>query len=163
MEGILMKAATDTRVIREEFLSFKLGLEEYAIEILQVREIRAHEAVTRIANTPGFIKGVIHLRGAIVPIVDMRIKFGTPHGIDASTVMIVLDINGRRIGILVDAVSDVVALSPDEIRPAPPMQGVIDAGFIRGLAPVEGRMLILLDITRLMSSREMALADEAAG
>jgi len=159
-----MKAATEARVAREEFLSFKLGQEEYAIDILQVREIRAHEAVTRIANTPGFIKGVIHLRGAIVPIVDMRIKFGTPHaGIDASTVMIVLDINGRPIGILVDAVSDVVALSPDEIRAAPPMQGVIDAGFIRGLAPVEGRMLILLDITRLMSSREMALADEAAG
>jgi len=148
---------------RDEFLSFRLGEEEYAIDILQVQEIRAHEPVTRIAHAPGFIKGVINLRGNIVPIVDMRLKFGLAKaGYDMFTVMIILNIGGRVMGIVVDAVSDVVALLPEEVRPAPNIAGAIESGFIRGLAPIEGRMLIVVDIAALMTSRDMALIEEAA-
>jgi purine-binding chemotaxis protein CheW len=150
-------------VARDEFLSFRLGGEEYAIDILQVQEIRAHEPVTRIAHAPDFIKGVINLRGSIVPIVDLRVKFGLADArFDTFTVVIILNIAKRVMGVVVDAVSDVVALAADEIRPAPEMSGAIDSGFIRGLAPQEGRMLIIIDIARLMTSREMALVAEAA-
>lgn len=154
---------TESLAARDEFLSFRLGAEEYAIDIMQVREIRAHEKVTRIAGAPEFIRGVVNLRGNIVPIVDLRMKFGFANAsYDASTVVIILNIAHRLMGIVVDAVSDVVAMLPDEIRPAPDMTGTIDSGFIRGLAPLEGRMLIVLDIARLMTSREMALVAEAA-
>ena len=151
-----------TQAERDEFLSFRLGAEEYAIDILQVREIRAHEPVTRIANAPEFIRGVINLRGNIVPIVDLRLKFGHEAGYNSFTVVIILNIADRLMGIVVDAVSDVVALLPEQVRPAPSLAGAIESGFIRGLAPVEGRMLIVIDIARLMTSRDMALVDEAA-
>jgi purine-binding chemotaxis protein CheW len=148
---------------RDEFLSFRLGAEEYAIDILQVREIRAHGPVTRIAGTPDFIRGVINLRGHIVPIVDLRMKFGhASAGHDASTVVIILAIEERLMGIVVDAVCDVVALLPGEVRPAPDMMTTIDAGFIRGLAPLDARMLIVIDIAKLMTSRDMALVAQAA-
>ena len=154
---------SDNRAGREEFLSFRLGDEEYAIDILQVREIRAHEPVTRIANAPQFIRGVINLRGNIVPIVDLRVKFGQADAkYDAFTVVIILNIAQRLMGIVVDAVSDVVALLPEQIRAAPHLGGAIDASFIRGLAPVDGRMLIVMDIARLMTSQDMALVEEAA-
>jgi purine-binding chemotaxis protein CheW len=153
---------SDSLVARDEFLSFRLGNEEYAIDILQVREIRAHEPVTRIANAPEFIRGVINLRGNIVPIVDLRLKFGQQAGYDAFTVVIILNIAERLMGIVVDAVSDVVALLPEQVRPAPNLAGAIESGFIRGLAPIEGRMLIVVDIARLMTSREMALVEQAA-
>ncbi|MGZ5037841.1 MAG: chemotaxis protein CheW [Usitatibacter sp.] len=147
---------------REEFLSFRLGAEEYAIDILQVREIRAQDPVTRIAGAPAFIRGVINLRGQIVPIVDLRVKLGHDAGYGALTVVIILNIAERPMGIVVDAVSDVVALLPGEIRPAPEMSLSLDAGFIRGLAPLDERMLIVMDIARLMTSRDMALVAQAA-
>jgi purine-binding chemotaxis protein CheW len=153
---------SESLVARDEFLSFRLGNEEYAIDILQVREIRAHEPVTRIANAPEFIRGVINLRGNIVPIVDLRLKFGQEAGYNAFTVVIILNIAERLMGIVVDAVSDVVALLPEQVRPAPNLAGAIESGFIRGLAPIEGRMLIVVDIARLMTSREMALVEQAA-
>ena len=153
----------ETRVNRDEYLSFRLGTEEYAIDILQVREIRAHEPVTRIANAPAFIKGVINLRGSIVPIVDMRLKFGLDQAAyDRFTVVIILNIAKRVMGIVVDAVCDVVALTAEEVRPAPTLGGAIESGFIRGLAPIDGRMLIVVDIARLMTSRDMALVEEVA-
>ncbi len=153
----------ESRVNRDEYLSFRLGTEEYAIDILQVREIRAHEPVTRIANAPAFIKGVINLRGSIVPIVDMRLKFGLGEAdYDRFTVVIILNIAKRVMGIVVDAVCDVVALSAEEVRPAPVLGGAIESGFIRGLAPIDGRMLIVVDIARLMTSRDMALVEEVA-
>jgi purine-binding chemotaxis protein CheW len=153
----------ESRVNRDEYLSFRLGTEEYAIDILQVREIRAHEPVTRIANAPDFIKGVINLRGSIVPIVDMRLKFGLGEAAyDRFTVVIILNIAKRVMGIVVDAVCDVVALAAEEVRPAPTLGGAIESGFIRGLAPIDGRMLIVVDIARLMTSRDMALVEEVA-
>jgi purine-binding chemotaxis protein CheW len=150
-------ATVRNQVAVEEFLTFNLGGEEYAIDILQVQEIRALESVTRIANAPSFIKGVINLRGTIVPIVDLRVKFGMTDTASRSPVVIILSIAGRVIGVVVDAVSDVVGLTAEQIRPAPEVGSAIASGFIRGLAPLDARMLILVDIERLMSSDEVAL------
>ena len=147
-------------VALQEFLTFTLGDEEYAIDILKVQEIRGYDAVTKIANTPAFIKGVINLRGIIVPIVDMRIKFNLGEAIyNDFTVVIVLNIGRRVIGIVVDSVSDVMSLAADAISAAPEF-AMFDTEFLLGLASVDGRMLILLDIERLMSSADMALIDE---
>lgn len=150
----------ETRKLRE-FLTFNLGNEEYAIDILKVQEIRGYEAVTRIANTPAFIKGVINLRGVIVPIVDMRIKFNMGEPVyNEFTVAIILNIGKRIIGVVVDTVSDVVSLAEDEIHPAPEF-GTFDMQFLMGLAAVNERMLILIDIERLMTSSEMALVEQS--
>jgi purine-binding chemotaxis protein CheW len=146
-----------------EFLAFTLGSEEYGIDILKVQEIRGYESVTRIANAPEFIKGVINLRGIIIPVVDMRIKFklGTPV-YDQFTVVIILNISGRIMGMVVDSVSDVTTLSADQIKPAPEMGAVFDSDYLVGLGTVDERMLILIDIDRLMSSSEMGLVEKLA-
>jgi purine-binding chemotaxis protein CheW len=145
-----------------EFLSFTLGKEEYGIDILKVQEIRGYEAVTRIANAPEFIKGVVNLRGIIVPIVDMRIKFnlGEPT-YDQFTVVIILNISGRIMGMVVDSVSDVITLSPEQIKPAPEMGAAFNTDYLVGLGTLEDRMLILVDIDKLMSSAEMGLIEQA--
>jgi purine-binding chemotaxis protein CheW len=146
-----------------EFLAFTLGKEEYGIDILKVQEIRGYETVTRIANAPEFIKGVINLRGIIVPIVDMRIKFnlGTPT-YDQFTVVIILNIAGRVVGMVVDSVSDVITLSPEQIKPAPEMGTALNTEHLIGLGTLDQRMLILVDIDKLMSSAEMGLIEKLA-
>lgn len=150
------------QVIAGEFLTFVLGGEEYAIDILKVQEIRGYDAVTRIAGAPEFIKGVINLRGVIVPIVDLRIKFRAGKAeYTPFTVVIILNIGHRVVGVVVDGVSDVMTLAPEQIRPAPEFTSSIRNEFIVGLGSVGERMLVLLDIGRLMSSQEMALVDEA--
>jgi len=143
----------------QEFLTFRLGAEEYAIEILKVREIRGWEDPTAIVNAPDFIKGVINLRGTIVPIVDLRVKFKGEAKYDEFTVVIILSVSDRLIGIVVDAVSDVMTLTAEQIRPAPAFGADIGAQFITGLGTVGERMLILTDVERLMTSREMQLMD----
>ncbi|MFN7726245.1 MAG: chemotaxis protein CheW [Rubrivivax sp.] len=147
-----------------EYLSFKLGAEEYGIDILRVQEIRGYEAPTRIANSPPFIKGVVNLRGVIVPIVDMRVRFNMDDvQYNSFTVVIILNIAGRTVGMVVDSVSDVLELEGDHIKAAPEFNGAIDATFITGLGTVKQgdteRMLILMDIEALMKSPEMALMD----
>jgi len=143
-----------------EFLTFRLGAEEYAIEILKVQEIRGWETPTAIANTPEFIKGVINLRGIIVPIVDLRLKFRLGQAqYDEFTVVIILSVARRVIGIVVDAVSDVITLLPAQMRPAPEFGAALDTRFITGLGTVGERMLILTDIERLMTSRDMQLIE----
>ena len=146
-----------------EYLAFTLGSEEYGIDILKVQEIRGYETVTRIANAPEFIKGVINLRGIIIPVVDMRIKFnlGTPT-YDQFTVVIILNIAGRIMGMVVDSVSDVTTLMPDQIKPAPEMGTAFNSDYLTGLGTVDERMLILIDIDKLMSSSEMGLMDRMA-
>ncbi len=141
-----------------EYLAFKLGEEEYGIDILKVQEIRGYENVTRIANAPAFIKGVINLRGIIVPIVDMRIKFnlGTP-SYDEFTIVIVLNLRGKVVGMVVDSVSDVTTLTTQQIRPAPDMAGVFDSDYLIGLGTLDERMLILVDIDKLMGSPEIGV------
>jgi purine-binding chemotaxis protein CheW len=143
-----------------EVLSFTLGSEEYAIDILTVQEIRGYEPVTRIANAPNFIKGVINLRGAILPVVDLRIKFGLREPVyDQFTVVIILHINKRTMGIVVDSVSDVTTLHPHQIKQAPSGGTAFSADYLLGLGIVDERMLILLEIEKLMSSKEMGLVD----
>ena len=146
-----------------EFLSFKLGAEEYGIDIQKVQELRGYDAVTRIANAPTFIKGVVNLRGIIVPIIDMRIKFnlGEP-SYNEFTVVIVLNIAGRVVGMVVDSVSDVITLKAEQIKPAPEMGASLDTDYLIGLGTLDERMLILVDIDRLMSSDEMGLVETAA-
>ncbi len=146
-----------------EFLAFTLGSEEYGIDILRVQEIRGYEPVTRIANAPAFIKGVVNLRGTIIPVVDMRIKLnlGSPT-YDQFTVVIILNIEGRVVGMVVDSVSDVTTLSEAQIKPAPEVGTVFDSEYLIGLGTIGERMLILVEIDKLMSSPEMGLMERIA-
>jgi purine-binding chemotaxis protein CheW len=146
-----------------EFLTFTLGDEEYGVEILKVQEIRGYDTVTSIAHAPSFIKGVINLRGLIVPIVDMRIKFSLGKvEYNEFTVVIILNIANRVVGIVVDSVSDVITLNGEQIRPAPQLGAAVDTAYILGLGSVDERMIILVDIERLMTQPEMALIDQQA-
>ena len=143
-----------------EFLAFTLGEEEYGVDILKVQEIRGYEAVTTIANSPAFIKGVINLRGVIVPIVDMRIKFELGKvAYDQFTVVIILNVANRVVGMVVDGVSDVITLGPEQVKPAPEFGAALDTQYIIGLGTVDERMLILMDIERLMTSQDMSLTN----
>ncbi|MHB1238534.1 MAG: chemotaxis protein CheW [Gallionella sp.] len=145
-----------------ELLTFTLGAEEYAIDILKVQEIRGYDAVTSIANTAEFIKGVINLRGSIVPIVDMRIKFRLGRvSYDETTVVIILNVANRVVGMVVDGVSDVLTLKAEQIKPAPEFGAGMDTRYLQGLGTVDERMLILVDIEKLMTSREMELVEAA--
>ena len=145
-----------------EFLTFTLGDEEYGVEILKVQEIRSYEEPTTIANAPPFIKGVVNLRGVIVPIVDMRIKFGLGSSeYNQFTVVIILNVAQRVVGMVVDSVSDVIQLSGEQIREAPQFGASLDTEYITGLGTVDERMLILMDIEKLMTSNDMALTNGA--
>ncbi|QOL50119.1 chemotaxis protein CheW [Massilia litorea] len=146
-----------------EALAFKLGNEEYGIKILKVQEIRGYESVTRIASAPEHVKGVVNLRGTIVPIVDMRIKFklGEPT-YNQFTVVIILNIQDRVVGMVVDSVSDVISLTADQIKPAPDLGGALTTDYLVGLGTVDERMIILVDIDRLMSSEEMGVIESIA-
>lgn len=141
-----------------EFLTFTLGKEEYGIDILAVQEIRGYDAVTRIPDSPEFVKGVINLRGTIVPVVDLRIKFklGTVN-YDAFTVMIILNVGTRVVGVVVDSVSDVVGLTKKQIAPPPEFGVSFNTRYLNGLATIDGRMLILVDIEKLLAGSEVDL------
>lgn len=148
-----------------EFLVFTLGEEEYGIPILKVQEIRGYDAasVTRIANVPAFIKGVTNLRGVIVPIVDLRMKFNLGRvEYNAQTVVIILNLDQRVVGIVVDGVSDVLMLNGSQISNAPEFGAMLSAEYLTGLGTLDDRMLILVDIERLMTSEEMALVEKVA-
>ena len=149
--------------LASEYLTFTLGNEEYAIDILKVQEIRGYEKPTLIANAPSFIKGVTNLRGTIVPIVDLRIKFnlGNVEYTDF-TVVIILNLSGRVVGVVVDSVSDVIMLTTSQIRPAPDFSALFDTRYIAGLAKHDDRMVIVTDIEQLMTSADMMLIEEAA-
>src|ERR1700761_874272 len=151
-------ASADAHVGASEFLAFQLGEEEYGIDIQKVQEIRAYEPVTRMANALPYVKGVVNLRGIIVPIIDMRIKLelGEP-SYDHLTVVIVLNIAGRTIGMVVDRVSDVITLTPEQSKPAPDMGSAVATDNLVGLGTIEDRMLVLVDIDRLMTSDDMGL------
>lgn len=146
-----------------EYLAFRLGQEEYGLNILSVQEIRNYDQVTRLANAPGYLKGVVNLRGHIVPIVDMRVKFDLREPVyDQFTVVIVLNLSGHTIGMVVDAVSDVITLAADQVKPPPTMGTAVDTDYLIGLGTVDERMLILVDIARLMGSSELGLLDRLA-
>lgn len=155
--GTVGENENDGRI--DEFLIFKLGTEEYAIDILRVQEIRGYDGVTRLAQAPAFIKGVIDLRGVIVPVVDLRLKFGHRAEYNAFTVVIILNVLNRQLGVVVDGVSDVMPLSRQQIRPPPSFSANFDTRYILGMASLDERMLIVTDIEKLMSAEEMALVN----
>lgn len=147
----------------QEFLAFKLGAEEYGIRILKVQELRGYESVTTIANTPAYIKGVVNLRGVIVPIIDMRIKFNLSAPVyNEFTVVVILIIEGHTLGMVVDSVSDVITLAHDDVKPAPKMGSAIDTEYLLGLGTLDERLIILIDIDRFMSSNEVGLIKKLA-
>ncbi|CNF65830.1 chemotaxis protein CheW [Yersinia mollaretii] len=147
----------------QEYLIFTLGKEEYGIEILKVQEIRGYDRVTRIANTPDFITGVMNLRGVIVPIIDLRVKFQLPSAdINENTVIIVLNLANRIVGIVVDGVSDVLALNAEQVKPAPDFSATLSTKYLLGLGTLNDRMLILVDIEKLLNSEEMEIVDHVA-
>ena len=150
-------AALQTDDVSEEFLTFALADEEYGVEILKVQEIRGYDTVTRLPEAPDYIKGVINLRGTIVPVIDMRLKFHLVAEYTALTVMIVLNVADRVVGMVVDSVSDVVRLGGEQIRAVPELGATIDRQYVTGIGTFDERMLILLDIERLMGSAEMGL------
>ena len=164
--AISPSAVSATTTSLREFLAFKLGAEEYGIDILRVQEIRSYEQPTRIANAPPFIKGVVNLRGVIVPIIDLRLKLGCETvEYNDFTVVVVLNVRGRVVGAVVDSVSDVLQLGSESIKPAPELNSSVDASYITGIGTVKNgqgekevaRMLILMDIEGLMSSADMGL------
>ncbi|AMJ56828.1 MULTISPECIES: chemotaxis protein CheW [Stenotrophomonas] len=149
-----------------EYLSFTLGNEHYGVDILKVQEIRGYDAVTRVPDAPDYIKGVINLRGTIVPVIDLRLKLRLDEArYDAFTVMIVLNVEDRVVGIVVDSVSDVIPLNADQIRPTPEFGAAVDTRFISGIGTQDDRMLILLDIETLLDTADLgqpSTAEEAA-
>ena len=163
MAGLATVSKLAGETVGQEFLIFTLGNEEYGIDILKVQEIRGYDQVTRIANTPDFIKGVTNLRGVIVPIIDLRVKFAQ-QGVsyDENTVVIVLNFGQRVVGIVVDGVSDVLSLTAEQIRPAPEFAVTLATEYLTGLGALGERMLSLVDIEKLLSSEEMALVDNVA-
>ena len=151
-------ATADAPTAIREFLAFKLGGEEYGIDILRVQEIRSYEKPTRIANAPDFIKGVVNLRGVIVPIIDMRLKLQLAQAdYDPFTVVIVLNIGRRVMGMVVDAVSDVITLQPEQLHAAPPFNAGIAGEHLLAIGAVDDRMLILVDIEKFMSAADIGL------
>lgn len=163
MAGLETVSKLAGETVGQEFLIFTLGNEEYGIDILKVQEIRGYDQVTRIANTPAFIKGVTNLRGVIVPIIDLRVKFAQQDvSYDENTVVIVLNFGQRVVGIVVDGVSDVLSLTTEQIRPAPEFAVTLATEYLTGLGSLGERMLILVDIEKLLSSEEMSLVDSVA-
>lgn len=160
MAGLATVTKLAGETVGQEFLIFTLGAEEYGIDILKVQEIRGYDQVTRIANTPAFIKGVTNLRGVIVPIIDLRVKFAQQDvSYNENTVVIVLNFDQRVVGIVVDGVSDVLSLTTEQIRPAPEFAVTLATEYLTGLGSLGERMLILVDIEKLLSSEEMSLID----
>ncbi len=158
------QAAEQTRTIAptslREFLAFKLGAEEYGIDILRVQEIRSYEPPTRIAKAPAHVLGVVNLRGVIVPIVDMRLMFKLERAeYDSFTVVIVLNIGGRVMGMVVDAVSDVITLTPEQLRAVPEFSSSIASDHLLAIGAIDERLLILVDIEKLMTSPELGLVE----
>jgi purine-binding chemotaxis protein CheW len=150
---------TSNRPGGRQFLTFRIGAEEYGLDILRVQEIRSYEAPTRVANAPAFVKGVVNLRGVIVPILDLRIRLGQASEYNSFTVVIVLNVGQRVVGIVVDSVSDVLELAADEIKPRPEVPAAMDARFITGLGKLNDRMLILLDIESMIRSPDFGLVE----
>lgn len=158
-----MEARTTTREESREVLVFALGGEEYGVDILKVQEIRGYEKVTPIPAAPAYLKGVVNLRGIIVPVIDLRVKFGMADPTyDSLTVVIILRIAGRVVGIVVDGVSDVVRLAPGDVKAAPQLGSLVDSSFLAGLATQDNRMILLIDIEKFLSSGELQLITQAA-
>jgi len=143
-------------------LTFSLAGEEYGLDILAVREIRGWTPVTRIPQAPHYVLGVLNLRGAIVPVLDLRLRFGlVREAYDATTVTVVVSVNERPFGVVVDAVSDVVDVPADQIRPVPDMGTAVDTEYLKGLTSVQDRMVLLLDVDKLLQPQDAQMLEAA--
>ncbi len=146
-----------------QFLTFRLLDEEYGVDILQVQEIKNYSHITPIPNTPTYVKGAMNLRGTVVPIVDLRIKFDMPEAeYTQYTVIIVVMINERVVGMVVDAVSDVLNVGKEDFEPAPSMGGEVDTSFMKGLAKNGDRLITLLNIDKVVGLHDLQIDDDAS-
>ena len=149
----LASQAADTH----QFLTFALGQEEYGVEILKIQEIKGYSAITPLPNAPAYVKGVLNLRGTIVPIVDLRQKFALPEvAYTQFTVIVVVQVQGKVMGFIVDAVSDVLTVQGADIQPTPDLHGQVDTSFLNGLARSGEKLIILLDIDKVLTASEAA-------
>ena len=158
--GDMMSASDDG----QQYLTFILAGEEYGVDILRVQEIKGWDSVTQIPNTPKYVRGVINIRGTIVPIIDMRIRFDIEQlAYGPTTVVIVLRVQGetgdRIMGVVVDGVSDVYNMSDEDIKEAPDFGSAVDTKFVKGLATVNEKMVIILDIDHMLNSQELNEVD----
>jgi purine-binding chemotaxis protein CheW len=143
-----------------QLISFELGEEEYGLEILRVKEVIRLREITRLPRAPSFVKGIINLRGDVIPIVDLRDRFALERQEHtAMTRVIVVDVEGRLVGMVVDAASQVVRIPADQIQPPPPIAGGLSAQYIKGVGKLDDRLIILLDIDRILSHQEKAELD----
>jgi len=160
-----MNQPASTATVADEaaqYLTVNLGNEEYGVDILAVREIRGWTPVTRIPQAPSYVLGVLNLRGAIVPVLDLRLRFGLAREeYTATTVCVIVMVAGRRFGVVVDAVSDVVEVSPSGIRPVPDMGTTVDTEYLKGLTSVGERMVLLLDVDRLLQPQDAQMLEAA--
>jgi purine-binding chemotaxis protein CheW len=137
--------------VLQQYLTLNLADEEYGIDILAVREIRGWTPVTRIPQSPDYLRGVLNLRGAIVPVLDLRLRFGLPQEeYTANTVNVIVAVGGRLFGVVVDAVSDVLDVADDDLRPVPEMGTAVHTDYLKGLTSVGERMVLLLDVEKLL-------------
>ena len=150
-------------VAEEQYLTFRLDGQDYGMTILKVQEIKGWDKITPIPNSPVYIKGVLNMRGVIVPVIDLRLLFGLPEAErDAFTVIIVINVGGRLSGIVVDAVNDVINVSSEQQCEPPEYEGRHNREFIKGLAQVDGKLLILLDIDRMVNPETLDKTEAAA-
>ena len=146
-----------------QVVSFRLGSEEYGVDIAQVQEINRMVAVTHVPRAPGFMEGVINLRGQLIPIIDLRTRFGMPRVAPAkNTRIVVTEIGAKRVGMVVDSVSEVLRLAVDQIEAAPEMITGVDTEYIRGVGKIGDRLIILLDLARVISTAEKHELDAVA-
>ncbi|MFQ5645377.1 MAG: chemotaxis protein CheW [bacterium] len=144
-----------------QYVTFVLGEEEYGIEILRVQEIIRYQEFTKLPNLPDFIKGVINLRGTVVPVIDLRLKFHLEEKDSSqSTVIIVLEVSGRIMGVVVDSIHDVISLSDEEFQATPALSSKIRTDFIKGMGKKKDKMIIMLDINKVLSEEELEMVDE---
>lgn len=154
----------ETSVHEGKYLTFVLGREEYGIEILKVREIIGLMDITSVPQTPDYMKGVINLRGKVIPVIDLRLKFSMPEEEHTQeTCVIVVEVDNTLIGTIVDSVSEVSDIGSDAIEEKPHLGQGIDTDFIMGLGKVKGKIVILLDIEKVLSAEELEMAEEIAG
>ena len=152
--------AEDSKVLTSQYVTFLLGEETYGISILKLNEIIAYQNCTTIPNVPGFIKGVLNLRGIVVPVIDLRERFCmATKAYDQFTVIMILDVSGRIMGLIVDAVSDVITLNDEDIKPRPNFSTRISMHFIHGMGVKDNKFIILLDVDKLLSDEELNMVD----
>lgn len=148
-----MEAAKEKEVL--QLVTFRLGQEEFSLDILKVQEIIRHMELTRVPRTPDFVEGVINLRGRVIPVLDLRKRFGLPDAEDTSaTRIIVVEVSGVTVGLKVDGVSEVLRINADTVEPPPALVTNIESDYIKGVGKLDNRLLILLDVSKILSRSE---------